>query len=138
MAQHTSQSVAVLQYQGDEVVLTLFRFGQQPASERVMLSKSDSQSLLIRLVQFLDAHQSAVDALTGLIVVPGDSRFTISRLVAVIANAAAWSASIPVVQSAEMPADAAAAFHAISQNPPANVTPLTLLAPQYSKEPRIT
>lgn len=118
--------------------MTLFRHDQPLASERVMLSKNDSQSLLNRLIQFLDAHQSAVDALTGLIVVPGDSRFTISRLVAVIANAAAWSASIPVVQSVDLPADAAAAFQVVSQAPPANVTPLTLLAPQYSKEPRIT
>ena len=134
MSQHTPQAVMVLQHQGDDVVAsTLFRHHQPSVSASVVFSSEDSQSLLRVLQELLAQQQCSFDALAGVVVVPGDARFTVSRLVAVVANTVAWSMHIPVVVARHAPTDASAALELVQHG-----TRSTPVAPQYSKDPRIS
>lgn len=65
----------------------------------VPFTSNDSQQLVQQTVDALQQHGQALSECEGIVVMQGAPRFTVARLVTVVANALSWSMHIPVAQT---------------------------------------
>jgi tRNA A37 threonylcarbamoyladenosine modification protein TsaB len=85
----------------DTVDLLLVDHEKEVATASAQFAKNQSQRLLTAVLGLFKKQEIAIAQITGIVVIQGTQRFTISRLTAVVANALSWSEKIPVVSLTE-------------------------------------
>ncbi|MFH1426110.1 MAG: hypothetical protein ABIG66_01615 [Candidatus Kerfeldbacteria bacterium] len=114
----------------DDVDLRLVSGQEEKPLATVLFDSNDTQLLLQTLDHALANEDLRPEALAGIAVIQGTPRFTVTRLVAVIANTMSWCAGIPLVSFTEPPT--VQQLHAeLQQNSVSAITP------EYAQDPTI-
>lgn len=114
----------------ETVRLSLFSGRTMIAEDRIRID-SPSPQLLESIMDLCTRAEITLTQLTAIVIVFGKTRFTISRLMAVVGNTIAWSMRIPIASFATLPS-----FDEIEKR--AEESPIDLISAQYAKEPNIT